>query len=232
MSSSTPSTDARAVVRALDNLTTQVRRLADARQTPVAQAADDTDDAPSTPLTVKRLDHWLPITGQRAEEMREHMALMDQWINGPSADVPRCTCSLARNVMTRPHADDCPALPAATEEQQRSTRRASIRNLISRAAAGLTPDEDALLRQHVEAEIRDADTARGTIERMKRTNRMVNGGARESRERAERAEAAIERVRALVTRGQAVAPEAAGPTWEAVRAALAGTEQPTTNERA
>ncbi|WP_329126160.1 hypothetical protein [Streptomyces sp. NBC_01353] len=37
--------------------------------------------------------------------------------------------------------------------------------------------------------------AEATIERMKRTNRMVNGGARESRERAERAEAAIERVR-------------------------------------
>ncbi|MFJ9027591.1 hypothetical protein ACIRQP_03545 [Streptomyces sp. NPDC102274] len=33
-----------------------------------------------------------------------------------------------------------------------------------------------------------------TIERMKRTNRMVNGGARRDRERAEQAEAAIERL--------------------------------------
>ncbi|MGY0067696.1 hypothetical protein ACWZEH_12890 [Streptomyces sp. QTS137] len=41
---SQPSPDARAVVRAVDNLTTQVRRIADALSTPVT----DTDDAPRT----------------------------------------------------------------------------------------------------------------------------------------------------------------------------------------
>ncbi|MCQ6250885.1 hypothetical protein [Streptomyces malaysiensis] len=39
--------------------------------------------------------------------------------------------------------------------------------------------------------------AEATIERMKRTNRMVNGGARQERERAERAEATLTRVRQL-----------------------------------
>lgn len=46
-----PTPDARAVVRALDALTTQVRRVADAMETPVDGRADTTDDTPTTPAT-------------------------------------------------------------------------------------------------------------------------------------------------------------------------------------
>lgn len=57
-------------------------------------------------------------------------------------------------------------------------------------------------RDHLAAELATArhrtEMAGATIERMKRTNRMVNGGAREARERAERAEAALAAVRQQV----------------------------------
>ncbi|MEV6580259.1 hypothetical protein AB0M92_19075 [Streptomyces sp. NPDC051582] len=43
-----------------------------------------------------------------------------------------------------------------------------------------------------------AELAEATIERMKRTNRMVNHGARDARIRAEQAEAALNRVRAAI----------------------------------
>jgi hypothetical protein len=44
-------------------------------------------------------------------------------------------------------------------DDARDIRRASLRNLLDRAARGalVNPDEGALLRQHVEAEIRAAD---------------------------------------------------------------------------
>ncbi|MFE2911283.1 hypothetical protein [Kitasatospora indigofera] len=57
------------------------------------------------------------------------------------------------------------------------------------AACAATEREAASLRQRVA-------TAEATIERMKRTNRMVNDGARDARERAERAEAELDAARA------------------------------------
>jgi len=53
--------------------------------------------------------------------------------------------------------------PAVAEDAQRTTRRDSLRVLLGRAAAGLTPDEDAMMRQHVEAEQREVDIALAVI---------------------------------------------------------------------
>ncbi len=130
-------------------------------------------------------------------------------------------------------------LAADGDQTLRWARRESLLVLLTRLQRGrtLTADEATALRQHVEAEIREADTARAAIDRMRRTNRMVNGGARESRERAEQAQAAIERVRAVGPRleYEATAPGLAEPAREVlrdasrrIRTALDGTEQPTT----
>ncbi|WP_326730257.1 hypothetical protein [Streptomyces phaeochromogenes] len=53
--STVPSADAKAVVRALEGLTTQVRRLADTRQSDFVLSADATDDDATTPATT-----WTP----------------------------------------------------------------------------------------------------------------------------------------------------------------------------
>lgn len=55
---------------------------------------------------------------------------------------------------------DRPA-PGRTEDAERAVRRASLRSLLDRMQRmGLTETETAALRQHVETETRDADTAR------------------------------------------------------------------------
>ena len=55
-----------------------------------------------------------------------------------------------------------------TAADELTARRASLRNLLDRAARGIlvSPGEGALLRQHVEAEIREADTARAEARRL------------------------------------------------------------------
>ncbi|MFC8987881.1 hypothetical protein [Streptomyces sp. NPDC057115] len=201
---SQPSPDARHVARAVDALTTQVRRIADAVSTPAAALGDapttTADDGPT-----RRLHHWFPISQQQAEEMNESASLIQQWAAGAY-------------VQAR----------AAEEDAQRTARRTSLRVILDRASRGviLRTDEAALLRQHVEAEQRDADTARRNAELADavtaETKRLKERRTTTLRERAERAEAAIKRVRALLAgRWGAVDPDL-------VRAALDGTDQPTT----
>jgi hypothetical protein len=55
----------------------------------------------------------------------------------------------------------------------------------------LTDQQFAEIRAELATARQRAELAEVTVERMKRTNRMVNGGAREARERAERAEAEL-----------------------------------------
>ncbi|MYS44095.1 hypothetical protein GTY23_23250 [Streptomyces sp. SID5998] len=104
--------------------------------------------------------------------------------------------------------------PAADEDAQRTARRRSIGTLLARAAAGLTPDEDALLRQHVEAETREGSAARVKLDEAQATIRDLTRMLRA-------AEAAIERVRAL---------RQPFPMWRDIAAALDGTGQPGTKE--
>ncbi|WTC56866.1 hypothetical protein OH715_16970 [Streptomyces cellulosae] len=110
---STPSPDARAVVAAVDRLTTQFGRFADALSTRA--------DAPSG---------YQP-TGVRPEPT------------------------------TAPDTPSPIAGQVAAEEEHRRARRDSLHNLLARLErTGLHPGEKAALREHLEAEMRDTDTAR------------------------------------------------------------------------
>src|SRR5690606_14123126 len=82
----------------------------------------------------------------------------------------------------------------ADEDAQRTTRRQSVRIILDRASRGviLRSDEAALLRQHVDAEQRDADTARQVAAGNLRHVRMLYADL-------QAAQAAIKRVRALRT---------------------------------
>ncbi|MBM7088102.1 hypothetical protein JTP67_05950 [Streptomyces sp. S12] len=202
---SQPSPDARHVARAVDALTTQVRRLADA-------VSADRDDAPTT--------NGRPVVG--VDPGAEPSMVVAQWIpEPPGAAEHRARVQEWAAQVTRP----APA-PAADDDAQRTARRTSLRVILDRASRGviLRTDEAALLRQHVEAEQRDADTARRNAELADavtaETKRLKERRTTTLRERAERAEAAIKRVRALLAgRWGAVDPDL-------VRAALDGTEQP------
>lgn len=225
--------DLRAVVRALADLTTQVKRIADYRQSDFALTPDAADDAPTTTAD----DAPRCVCGDPIEQTGDPA----YWIHSPGSDTP---CLDARpNLPVRKIAQEVPAeaytawteqAPAADEDALRATRRESARIILDRATRGiaLRSDESALLRQHFDAETREHDTARRTIERMKRTNRMVNGGARESRERAEQAQATIERVRQMADAWEQRLPETilTATAVEALRTALDGTEQTTTKE--
>lgn len=183
------SPDVRAVVAAVDRLTTQVARLADARQTP-------TDDAPTT--------NGRPVVG--IDPSTEPSMVVAQWIpEPPGAAEHRARVQEWAAQVTR-------QAPAADDDAQRTTRRQSLRIILDRASRGviLRSDEAALLRQHVAAEQRDADTARAALSQ---------------------AQAAIDRVRALADE-YATSDERWRPsarlTGQVFRSALDGTEQPTT----
>jgi hypothetical protein len=154
---------------------------------------------------------------------------------GPAGETWWLTVAVAEAPPTAAGTPDADA-----EQLARWARREALLVLVTRVQHGrtLTDDEARTLREHVETEMREAEAARATIERMKRTNRMVNGGARESRERAARAAAAVERVRAVrdgiteLARGaDGGAADAFGVVLHRLTAALDGTEEPTTEEQ-
>ncbi|MGI3198481.1 hypothetical protein ACRJ4B_16000 [Streptomyces sp. GTA36] len=213
------SPDARAVVRAVDTLTTQVRRLADA----TARAAD-----------ARRSDFVL--TPDAADDDPPAQC----WHTEPGSPCDWDVCRQPNRPATEGRrtgpAERAPA-PAADEDAQRTSRRESIRTLLARAAAGLTPDEDALLRQHVDAEIHEGDRAR------QQAVRLEPAIIEQERLAAELAEvqAAIERVRALrdpiaeaIEQADYRAPMRRGDLADSVMPvildALDGTEQPTTTK--
>ena len=245
MSQTSP--DARAVVRALDALTTQVRRLADAHQTP-------TDDTPTTADDGPRCLCGDPIeqTGDPA-----------YWIHSPGSDTPCLDArpalparKVAHHIPAEAYAAWTEQAPDADEDAQRTARRDSLRNLLARLdRRQLHGDETDLLRQHVEAEIRDADTVRAVargnlrhfrtiaaeLEQEQAASRGLAGKIREQREflagvRGELAEAqaAIARVRAecAAMERDMQGSEDDGMRTAIVRvlAALDGTDQTTTEQ--
>jgi hypothetical protein len=137
----------------------------------------------------------------------------------------------------------CEQAPAADEDAQRTTdeeqtlrllRRESLLVLLTRLQRGrsLSDAEAGTLRQHVETEIREADTARLSAELADavtaETKRLLERRTTTLRECAERAEAAIERVREVADRWDLDAPPPGNRPLTELRAALDGTEQPTT----
>src|SRR5690606_30192110 len=157
---SQPSPDARHLARAVDALTTQVRRIADTVSTPVAIVSD----APTTTAddaSPRRLHHWFPMSQQEAEEMNESASLIQQWAAGAyvqaraaEEDAPPTLRDQHRatwNALTP--AEQAARLAALDtddtgEDEQRTARRASLRVILDRASRGviLRTDEAALLR--------------------------------------------------------------------------------------
>lgn len=205
----------RRVVVALDHLTTQVRRIADALTTAAAQgqtafalAPPPADDAPSDAACRRMETRTCPKS-----------------YNGPCGDRP---CARFESDAPAPWTDT--AAPAIDEEL-RAARRESLRVLFSRVQRGLalTPDEARLLVDQTEAEIGEADTAHSeaayyqqlSAEQGREVSRALHT-REEQRQRTERSEAAAERVRALAT------GEYYGITGRAFLAALDAPSSPTT----
>lgn len=97
---------------AIDALTTQARRIADALQTAVDQgqtayvlAPPPADDGPTTPdPAVKVIAHHLPMSDQRAAEMAESTNFLTQWIDTtPAADDAPRRCPFRQEI--GPHHD-------------------------------------------------------------------------------------------------------------------------------
>jgi len=245
------SPDARAVVRALDALTTQARRVADAAET----IALNTSTATQTPPTTTADDGPRCVCGDPIEQTGDPA----YWIHSPGSDTPCLDArpalparKVAHHIPAEAYAAWTEQAPAADEDAQRTTRRDSIRNLLDRAHRGtLTFPEADLLRQHVETEIRDADTVRAVargnlrhfrtiaaeLEQAQAASRGLAGKIREQREFLDRvrgelaeAQAAIARVRAecAAMERDMQGSEDDGMRTAVVRvlAALDGTEQP------
>lgn len=164
--STTPSRDVRAVVEAVDRLTTQVKRLADAKSTPVAVAADapttTADDGPCAQhpnaptfdgmcggctqypadFPARVIRHWGPLSEQQFAEMRDDTRQLIDVIS----ERARRTGS-------------------ADEDAQRTARREQLHNLIARLDRGglLSPGDCTRLRVLVDTEVRAADTARAAF---------------------------------------------------------------------
>ncbi|MFE3169309.1 hypothetical protein [Streptomyces sp. NPDC059224] len=195
---SQPSPDAKAVVRAAEQLTTQVRRIADALSTPVVRTEVATDDDAAT--TYNLIADNMPLATCRRMETRT----CPESYNGPCGDRP---CARFESEDPTPWLDTAAAPAteeqlsvkrishplilsdeqlqaaqeraaladqAADEDTQRAVRRDSLRILLGRAQrVGLTWDEGDLLRQHTEAEIREADTAREVAAGNKRHVQLI-----------------------------------------------------------
>lgn len=221
---SQPSPDARAVVAAVDRLTTQLSaqlsRLADTRQTPTDDATTTTDDA-----SPRMIGRWFPMSEQQAEEMNERSSLIQQWAAG---------------AVETARADD--------EEQQRTARRRSLRVLLNRVNRGLalTDAEAQLLTDHVTTLITDANDGRKRAEQAEELQRIAHETSNRSEaeraravQRAEQLAAALREVLALITPAlvngqyafyQATDHPIAPEDYRRWCAALDGTEQPTTTE--
>ncbi|MGW2210140.1 hypothetical protein [Streptomyces sp. NPDC001781] len=171
MSPAPYSPDARAVVRAIDALTTQVKRVADTMATPVAVIRDGV----TTPLDAQPQTTDDGTRCPSCDHKREsHDGNGKCWFTG---------------CMTAPCAQH-PA-PAADEEAQRSVRRDNLLLLLTRLQGGLlSAEEKEALRQCVRAEITEGDTAREVAAGNKRHVQVMYCELTE-------AQAAIERVRAL-----------------------------------
>ncbi|MEU4205610.1 hypothetical protein AB0F64_37560 [Streptomyces sp. NPDC026294] len=133
-----PADPAREIVRAVDRLTTQVRRLADAIATPVTDEPTTRADGRITCPTCRFTGVWAGVPLH--------------WWNCPD-----------RPARSR-GADPEQRTPA---DCSTTAFRDALLVLLSRASRGvLTPDEGPLLRQHVEHLLRDRDHLAAAIDRV------------------------------------------------------------------
>ncbi|WIC88859.1 hypothetical protein SEA_ONIONKNIGHT_53 [Streptomyces phage OnionKnight] len=181
------SPDGRAVVEAVDRLTTQVKRLADVQSTPVVVGEMETVgtcDASTHGLgaatlgpCILRYQHDGPVhqdeTGVRwstavaaADDAPTTTAVCNE--PGPWGDAHACVRPAGHDGDHEGH-DGCgwrDSVPDGDEGALRTARRDSLLVLLSRAGRmRLSTDEAALLRQHVETELRDRDQQYDRAER-------------------------------------------------------------------
>lgn len=174
MSSTVPSADAKAVVKAVEGLSAQVRRVADALSTPVVEYAVRADDDATTPATTCSAQHHGHASGPReciraGQHYGDHIDEQGyHWSNtvavypvhdgpereAPAADEEACLTHIkgACDGTTR----DCVFATPGT------ARRRSMRVLLNRLNnnLALTADEAQLLTRHVAAVICDANIMR------------------------------------------------------------------------
>lgn len=189
---SRPTPDARAVVEAVDRLTTQVQRIADHLSTPVVRTEVRADDDATTPATTcDQPGPWGDYHAcvRPAGHDGDHEAhdgcgwRVDETNNAPATDRcahrgphPGFTCAEvdASQPYFRVRWDQEQQAPAADEDAQRTTRRNSVAVLLARAIHGaLSPTEGEELREHVNAEIREHDTMRAVAAGNKRHVQMM-----------------------------------------------------------
>ncbi|NEE12012.1 hypothetical protein G3M58_36840 [Streptomyces sp. SID7499] len=237
--------DLRAVVRALADLTTQVKRIADARQSDFALTPDAADDAPTTAADDgPRIERPVALATPCG-----HCGHPYNWHASRGAcefadQTTGCGCSRFRPGAAPEPIDPWCILgaeaPAADEDTLRWTRRESLTILINRILNGLhiSSAEAGLLRQHVEAEIREHDTARSEVQRLGLMVDEYGRGARHLSEQLRKARRAADLLAGAHRRAEqleAAAREVLGicgdqhsDVQDILRAALDGTEQPTT----
>ncbi|MFD6294542.1 hypothetical protein ACFWFU_07025 [Streptomyces sp. NPDC060235] len=184
--SSMPTPDARAVVRVLDALLTQVKRIADHTASGSFALAPppvvDTDDAPTAPV----VGH--AVIGIAAAP---------------------CTCAgtgfgdgtCALHGSDTPCIDARPA-PSADEQAYRWARREPLLDLLTRLQRGRTPtaDEARTLRQLVETEMSEADTARAELTRSENARDHLRRRAETAEKELERADAVTGETKRLMDR--------------------------------
>jgi hypothetical protein len=208
------SPDAKAVVRALDalttrlvdaltDLTTQVKRAADYQRSDFTLTPDAADDTPTMGV---RPAFTSPIAGRI--EVREPCP----WC----ADRPMIPRTLMDEHVARLHPEvhtGGPGIPVPDAE--------------SPAA-----DEARTLREHVETEMREAEQARAKAGDLTETYKLERRRGDALAEERNQAWAAIERVRRVAALIEAGAPWTANQqeTARRILTALDGTEQPTTEQ--
>ncbi|MFJ8144663.1 hypothetical protein ACIQ6R_06260 [Streptomyces sp. NPDC096048] len=204
------SADARAVVAAVDRLTTQAKAIADALSTSADAPTTTADDGPrpdfTSPLSGIEVRQPCPFCPPPAMIPRrlfaEHVA-REHKQQAPADDGVKRSLPFpyAREVAE----DEAPmraylSAPAADGDQQRAIRRERLHNLLARADRGtLTSGEVAALRDLVDAEIRGADqlragraTWKAKAEEIERDRDSIAAALELAKERARKAERAAD----------------------------------------
>ncbi|MEV5659819.1 hypothetical protein [Streptomyces flaveolus] len=171
------SADARAVVAAVDRLTTQVSRVADALSTPDTRTEVTADDAPTTPDDGPCAHHpSAPVIGGVCGGCTQYPADMP----APAAR------KLAHPVPAEAYAAWTEQAPAADEDQQRTTRREQLHNLLARLDRGglLSTFDHTRLRALVDDEVREADTVRAVAAGNLRHVQLLHADLQQAQEKA------------------------------------------------
>lgn len=218
-------------LRAVANLTTQVRRIADAMTTPVAEAVDDVTATPDDAPTTVKLGSWVYgcPTGRHVAhsemdcaEADEWKATFDEWM---SSAVARFVSVVVTPVVEQ---DD-------DEDALRTARRRSLRVLLNQLNTGapLTPEEAQFLARHVAEEIVEGNTERrkaGRLnEELARVRRALDPDdetyIRETVDEQARLNAKVAEQQAAIQRVRALLDTHLGPlATAAVQRALDGTK--------